>query len=215
MAEKIRLEIISDVVCPWCIIGYKRLKTAILEMGIEDKVELQWQPFEINPDMPAAGEEIQAYGTRKYGSTAEEGARNRAMITKLGEELEFKFDFFNGMKVVNTRDAHILLDYAKELGLQTKLNTQLFYSFFSDRQDISDRQILEQALQNVGLNVAEGLSRLDDNGARKRILEQEMHWYNTGISSVPTVIINRSEVLTGAQPIAVYKQILTEQSKLS
>lgn len=109
MSDKIKLDIISDVVCPWCIIGYKRLGKAIFEMGMQDKVELEWQPFELNPDMPAEGEDLPAHITRKYGTTPDESARSLDNMTKLGAELGFKFDYFDGMKMVNTRDVHILL----------------------------------------------------------------------------------------------------------
>lgn len=210
MADKIKLDIISDVVCPWCIIGYKRLEQAISEMGIEDKVELEWQPFELNPDMPAEGEDIQEHIARKYGSTPEESLRSRANMTNLGEERGFKFEFSDGKRIVNTRDAHILLDYAKECGKQTELQMRLFEAYFSEGKDVSDRQILTQELKRVGLNVDEALARLDDTSARERIQEQEEYWQSLGVSSVPTVVLNRSSAVTGAQPVEVYKRVLAE-----
>ena len=210
MTDKIKIDIISDVVCPWCIIGYKRLEQAISEMGIQDKVELEWQPFELNPEMPAEGEDIQEHITRKYGSTPEESVRSRANMSNLGDELGFTFDFFDGKRIVNTRDAHILLDYAKECGRQTELQLRLFNAYFSEGKDISARQILTQELQSVGLNVDEALARLDDAAAREGVQEQEAYWTSLGVSSVPTVILNRSSALTGAQPVDVYKQVLAE-----
>ena len=210
MTDKIKIDIISDVVCPWCIIGYKRLEQAISEMGIQDKVELEWQPFELNPEMPAEGEDIQEHITRKYGSTPEESVRSRANMSNLGDELGFTFDFFDGKRIVNTRDAHILLDYAKECGRQTELQLRLFNAYFSEGKDISARQILTQELQSVGLNVDEALARLDDAAAREGVQEQEAYWTSLGVSSVPTVVLNRSSALTGAQPVDVYKQVLAE-----
>ncbi|MBU0946544.1 MAG: DsbA family oxidoreductase [Proteobacteria bacterium] len=210
MADTIKLDIISDVVCPWCIIGYKRLLAAISELGIQDKVEIEWQPFELNPDIPAEGEEVSVHIARKYGMTPDESSRTLAHMTNLGAELGFKFDYFDGMKMVNTRDVHILLDYAKEFGKQTELQLRLFEAFFSERKDVSDRQILTQELQRVGLTVAEALARLDDIDTRNRVQAQEAYWHSLGVSSVPTMVFNRASSLTGAQPVDVYKQVLAE-----
>lgn len=208
MADKIRVDIISDVVCPWCIIGYKRLVQAISEMEIQDKVEIKWQPFELNPDMPAEGEDIQDHITRKYGSTPEETVLSRTNMVNLGEELGFKFDFFDGKRIINTRDAHILLDYAKDCGLQTELQIRLFEAYFSEGKDVSDRKILTQELQCLGLNVDEALARLDEDEARDSVKAQEAYWQSLGVSSVPTIVFNQSTGLTGAQPVEVYKQVL-------
>ncbi len=87
MADKIQIDIISDVVCPWCIIGYKHLEKAITELGLEDRIEIEWKPFELNPDMPAEGENLRAHIARKYSSSPEESAKSRANITNIAGEL--------------------------------------------------------------------------------------------------------------------------------
>ena len=209
MQDKIKIDIVSDVVCPWCIIGYKRLEKAIQEMGIQDKVELEWQPFELNSNMPAEGENVDEHITRKYGSSREEGKRSQAHLTQLGAELGFKFDYFDDMRIVNTRDAHVLLDYANENGKQTVLNLRLIEAFFSERKDISNREILLQELERIGLNGDEANARLNDNAALERIKIQESYWQNRGIRSVPTMVFNGVSALNGAQPIYIYKQVLT------
>jgi len=208
MPPKTKLDIISDVVCPWCIIGYKRLQQAINELEIQNQIEIEWQPFELNPDMPAEGENLQEHISRKYGSTAEEAKRNAEQITALGAEMGFKFDFFDGMRIVNTRDAHMLLDYAKDHGKQSELKMRLFDAYFNERKDISDRQILIQAIQSVGLNTDEVLARLDNAVFREQIESQEEHWRNRGVTAVPTVVFDNTDALVGAQPVDVYKQAL-------
>ncbi|MGE0917371.1 DsbA family oxidoreductase [Trichlorobacter lovleyi] len=210
MADKIKLDIVSDIACPWCIIGYKRLEKAITELGIEECIDLEWQPFEINPDLPATGPDLREHFAKKYGSSLEEGERFRDRISALGAEIGFEFDFFAGMRSLNTRDAHVLLDYAKESGLQTELQMRLFEGYFSEQKDISDRQVLGSEVLRVGLNSDEALARLDDTSAQKRVQDQEAHWHSLGVSSVPTVIINHSKAVTGAQPVDVYKQLLAE-----
>lgn len=210
MTATIKLDFISDVVCPWCIIGYKRLVKAINELEIQDRIDLEWQPFELNPGMPAEGENVREHIIRKYGSTLQESKRSEENIAELGAELDFRFDFFEDMKIVNTRDAHILLDYARDQAKQTGLKMRLFNAFFNERKDISDRQILIQELQQVGLDGDEALLRLENDEARERVKTTESFWHRLGVSSVPTMVFNRSSALTGAQPVEVYKQVLTD-----
>jgi predicted DsbA family dithiol-disulfide isomerase len=199
MKEKIKIDIVSDVVCPWCTIGYKRLEKAIIALGIENQVEIAWQPFELNPNMPAEGQNVTTHITEKYGSTIEE----------IGAALGFKFDYFDEMRMVNTFDAHILLEYAKAFDKQTELKMCLTTAFFSERKDVSKRAVLKQALLDVGLNAEEGIARLDKEEARAEVTTEQNYWKGLGVNSVPTVVFNRKRAVTGAQPIATFKQILT------
>lgn len=210
MNGKIKVDIVSDVVCPWCVIGYKRLDQAITERGLQDRVEIEWQPFEINPDMPPDGEELGAHTARKYGSTPEDSLRFREQMMTLGEELGFAFDFFEGMHIVNTRDAHVLLEYAKEEGRQTELKLHLFELYFNQHKDVSDRKILHGAIRRIGLDVDVAFARLEDEDARNHVQQQEAFWQRRGISGVPTMIFNQSKGLVGAQPVGVYKEVLEE-----
>lgn len=210
MSNKLKIDIVSDVVCPWCIIGYKRLEKAISEMGIQDQVEIEWQPFELNPQMPAEGENVTEHITRKYGTSPEDGKRSKENMIQLGAELGFHFDYFDDMRIVNTRDAHVLLDYAKEKGKQTELNLRLISAFFSERKDISDREILILELEGIGLDRLEAQSRLESEDAHERLVNEESFWTSRGISSVPTMVFNRKSAISGAQPIYIYKQVLRE-----
>ncbi|GEA50309.1 2-hydroxychromene-2-carboxylate isomerase [Vibrio inusitatus NBRC 102082] len=213
MSRKIKLDIVSDVVCPWCIIGYNNLQAAINELELQDKIDIEWQPFELNPDMSAEGENLRDHIARKYGSSPEESANARERITAAGAEHGFLFNYFDEMKMVNTLDAHILLDYAKQHGKQTDLKLKLFNAFFTEQKDISDRTILRQELGAIGLNVNDGMVSLDKTELRNEIKNQEVQWQQMGITGVPTVIFNRESAVTGAQPVENYKQILLELSK--
>jgi len=210
MADKIKLDIISDVVCPWCAIGYKRLEQAISELGLQDRVDIEWQPFQLNPHMPKEGQNVQEHITEKYGSSLEQQKLSQERMTDFGGELGFKFDYFDGMKMVNTRDAHILLDYAKEYGKQTDLNMRLMNAFFGERKDVSDRTILIEELKAVGLNADEAMARLDSDDVRYQVQAKEKYWQSLGVSSVPTMVFNNKSALTGAQPVEVFKEVLTE-----
>ncbi len=207
-SNKIKLDIVSDVVCPWCIVGYKRLEAAINELGLQDRVEIEWQPFELNPDMPSQGENLRAHVLRKYGAKRDDSDKARANISALGAEYGFTFDYFEEMKIVNTRDAHLLLDFAHEEGLQHQLKQRLFAAFFSEHKDVSDRAVLLAEAESVGLDPAAAALALDDTERRRRVLGQEAQWQQQGISGVPTVIFNRSSAMTGAHTQGSYKDVL-------
>lgn len=210
MSKRIKIDIVADVVCPWCAIGYRRLNQAIEELELENKVEIVWQPFELNPDMPIYGKNANQYSIDKYGLNPNDMGPRRANLVARGEEVGFKFDFFEEMKIINTQDIHILLDYAKEFDKQTQLEVRLVEAFFSERKDISDKDILSEELQSVGLNVNEALARLDNFKLRSQIIERERYWLSKGISGVPTMIFNDDITLNGALPMGTYKQVLTE-----
>lgn len=213
MADKLKIDIVSDVVCPWCTIGYKRLEKAITELGVQDQIEIEWQPFELNPNMPVEGQNVKEHITEKYGSTLEQQKESQQHMTEVGEELGFKFDYFDDMRMVNTFNAHILLDYAKDFGKQTELKMRLTTAFFSERKDVSDKDILKQALLDVGLNADEALARLDNEEIRYDIRNKQGYWKNMGVNSVPTIVFNRKSAVTGAQPVDTFKQVLTELIK--
>ncbi|VXB84685.1 DsbA family oxidoreductase [Maribacter litoralis] len=210
MSEKLRIDIVSDVVCPWCAIGYKRLEKAITELGFEDKVSIEWQPFELNPGMPPEGQDLTEHIAEKYGSTLEQQQASQQNMTEIGEELGFKFDYFEGMRMANTFDAHVLLEYAKDFGKQTQLKLRLMNSFFNERQDVSDRAVLKQALLDVGLNADEALAKLDNEEARYEVRNKQGQWKNMGVNSVPTIVFNMKSAVTGAQPVDTFKQVLTD-----
>ncbi|WP_310993056.1 DsbA family oxidoreductase [Aequorivita marina] len=210
MTDKLKIDIVSDVVCPWCTIGYQRLEKAISELGIEDQIEIEWQPFELNPNMPAEGQNIIEHISEKYGSTLEQQKQSQQQMTKAGAELGFKFDYFDEMRMANTFEAHILLEYAKDFNKQTELKMALTKAFFSDRKDVSKRDVLKETLLSVGLNAEEGLARLDNEDARSEVRTKQEYWKNLGVNSVPTIVFNRKSAVTGAQPVDTFKQVLSE-----
>ncbi len=210
MSTRIKLDFVSDVVCPWCLIGYLRLQQAIDAMGVADSIDIEWHPFQLNPDMPAEGEELREHIARKYGSSPEDYRRTQDGIVRFGAELGFRFDFFDGMKIVNTLDAHVLLGYAKEIGKQTELKLRLFNAYFSERKDISDRSVLQSELRQLGMDDEAAIARLDSVEARERVRTAIRGWHRLGVSAVPTVVFNRESALTGAQPVDVYRQVLTK-----
>ncbi|MEG3756138.1 DsbA family oxidoreductase [Psychromonas arctica] len=210
MSKKIQLDIVSDVVCPWCIIGYKNLQKAIDELGVQEQIELQWQPFELNPNMPTEGQNLREHVAEKYGSSLEESNQARINIAQRGAEVDFTFNFFEEMKIVNTRDAHVLLEYAHEKGKQTEFKLALFSAAFTDQKDVSNRETLLDEIAKIGLNNEEASARLTSSEYTNQVVEHERYWQGLGISAVPTVVFNRQSALSGAQPVEAYKQVITE-----
>lgn len=210
MSDKLKIDIVSDVVCPWCIIGYRHLQRAIADLGLEDRVEIEWQPFELNPRMPAEGQLLEEHIREKYGSTPQDQRAMQQRMTAAGSAVGFTFEYFDAMRMANTFAAHVLVEYAREFGKQTELQLRLMTAFFSERQDVSQRAVLRQALQDVGLNAEEALARLDDERARQDVREKQALWKSMGVNSVPTVVFNRQSAVTGAQPVEVFKRVLGE-----
>lgn len=210
MKEKLKIDIVSDVVCPWCTIGYKRLEKAIKELGIEDQIDIEWQPFELNPNMPAEGQNVIEHLTEKYGSTVAQQNESKQQMTEIGAELGFKFNYFDDMRMVNTFNAHVLLEYAKGFGKQTELKMRLTTAFFSDQKDVSNNAVLKEVLLDVGLNANEAMAKLDDENARYEVRNKQNYWKNLGVNSVPTFVFNKKSAITGAQPVNSLKQVLTE-----
>lgn len=208
--EKIKIDIVSDIVCPWCAIGYKRLNQAIVEMKIEDKIEIEWHPFELNPDMPREGENADKYLMKKLGLSEDELINKRKNVTKLGKKAGFKFNYFKDMRKLNTLNAHILLDYARKSNKQTELKVRLQEAYFGERKNISDRNVLYLEVKKVGLNADEAIARLDNIEAIKRVKEEEKYWKNRGIAGIPTMVFDDTLVKVGANTVDVYKQVLTE-----
>lgn len=210
MSNKIQLDIISDVMCPWCVVGYKNLEQAITELGLAEQVELEWQPFELNPDMPQEGENLRDHIMRKYGSSAEESQRSRDQLAARGQAVGFDFNFYDSMRMVNSRHLHVLLDFALAYGKQTELKLRFFNAHFTEEKDLADLEVIAQELEAVSLDSNKALKRLKNADNVKKIEAQEFEWQRMGISAVPTVVFNRKSAVTGAQTVETYKQILQE-----
>jgi predicted DsbA family dithiol-disulfide isomerase len=151
-APPVRVDIVSDVVCPWCIIGYRQLLQAQELSGIE--AEIRWHPFELNPDMPDEGQDMREHIAQKYGSTPEQSQSSRDRITALGADLGFDFRFTPEMRMWNTFRAHQLLDWAEEDGHQTALKEALFAAHFTEGRDVSDPGVLVEVAAEAGLDPA-------------------------------------------------------------
>ncbi|WP_417881122.1 DsbA family oxidoreductase [Vibrio sp.] len=206
--SKLKIDIISDVVCPWCVIGVKHLKDAVVKNNWQDRIDIEWYPFELNPDMPPEGENLREHIARKYGASAEESEQNRQRLIEFGQSVGFEFNFTDETRIYNTRKCHILLDYAHSVGLQTQLKIALFTAYFTDGKNISDTDILLSIGEKVGLEVNEMIAYLHDNAEHDKLDVIEDQWREMDISGVPTIVFNNQKGLTGAQSVESYEEIL-------
>jgi predicted DsbA family dithiol-disulfide isomerase len=163
MAEAVplRIDIVSDVVCPWCIIGLKQVEQALTLVGQDIAAETYWHPFELNPNMPPEGEDTAEHIARKYGSTPEQSRSNRNRLSDIGNNVGFAFNYGDGMRIYNSFNAHKLLTiFGSERGwrAQTALKMALFTAYFQDRRDVSDTDVLCDIAEAQGMDRAVALA---------------------------------------------------------
>ncbi|MEP1472752.1 MAG: DsbA family oxidoreductase [Halieaceae bacterium] len=204
----LRVDIVSDVVCPWCIIGYLQLQKALAQMPGEFELEIHWQPFELNPNMPPEGQELREHIAQKYGSTPAQSSGARQRLVEIGDSLGFQFDYFEGMRMVNTFKAHQLLHWAETHGHQTELKLALFRAFFTERKDVGENEQLVAVAASVGLDGAEAQSVLEDGRYASVVREEQAHWLDREVHAVPTFFIQDSYMIPGAQDASVFVQAL-------
>ncbi|MET1412544.1 DsbA family oxidoreductase [Roseibium sp. HPY-6] len=208
MEEVLQIDIVSDVVCPWCIVGFKQLEQAI--QRTQASASVKWHPFELNPDMPAEGENLRDHIMRKYGSTKEQSEAARKRLSEIGSGLGFEFKFTDDMQMVNTFKAHQLLHWAASEGKEHVLKMALFTAYFQDRQDLNDVDVLAEVAESVGLDRADALNVLQDGRYADQVRQEETFWTQNGIQGVPAVIFNRRHLVTGAQGVDAYESIIRQ-----
>ncbi|MGB0798381.1 MAG: DsbA family oxidoreductase [Planktomarina sp.] len=204
----LRIDIVSDVMCPWCVIGYRQLATALEASEVDH--EIHWHPFELNPNMPPEGQDIGAHLAEKYGTTPEQSAANRAMMTERGKELGFDFNFADGFRMHNTFNTHQLLHWANEQGRKHDLKQVLFTAHFTHGRNLSDDIVLIEIAVEIGLDKGEAKEVLADQRFASVVRQEQQFWTQRGISGVPAVVFDRQHLVTGAQGIENYKSILQQ-----
>lgn len=208
LAIPLTIDIVSDVVCPWCIIGYRQLQQALDTFPGRFDVDIRWHPFELNPRMPAGGQDLREHLAQKYGTTREQSVAARDRLTALGRSVGFIFDYFDGMRMVNTFRAHQLLHWAGEQGLQTALKLELFAAFFSRREDVSDVNVLAACAGRAGLPVADAMAVLEDGRYAQAVRAGEQRWLEQGVHAVPTFLFNGRYQVPGAQEAETFVRVL-------
>jgi predicted DsbA family dithiol-disulfide isomerase len=210
MAAQLKIDFVSDVSCPWCVIGLKSLETALTKVKGDIQVELHFQPFELNPQMGAEGQDIVEHITQKYGSSPTDIERNREAIRARGAALGFEFNMQKRGRIYNTFDAHRLLHWAESEGKQEALKNALFTAYFTEGRDPSDHAVLADLAQKVGLDAQRAAAILASDEFSAEVREREKFYTDRGIQAVPSVIINDQHLIQGGQPSEVFEQALRQ-----
>tara|TARA_B110000902_G_C14086011_1_gene505003 strand:+ start:207 stop:860 length:654 start_codon:yes stop_codon:yes gene_type:complete len=209
----LRIDIISDVMCPWCIIGYRQLAIALEDSNVDH--EIHWHPFELNPNMLAEGQDVGEHLAEKYGTTPAESEANRANMTALGKELGFEFNFVDGFRMHNTFNTHQLLHWANEQGRKNDLKQALFAAHFTNARNLSDDAVLVDIAAEIGLDRDEATAALSDQKFASNVRQEQKIWTQQGISGVPAVVFDSQHLVTGAQGVDNFKSILNQLQRQS
>ena len=187
----LKIEIVSDVVCPWCVIGYKNLQKAIKKLQNQMEFDVSWRPYELHPEIPEDGFDKELYMKQKFGNSSRSNFTSN--IKELGESLGFEFNFSKSKTIPNTFKAHRFIWYIKDQELQTKLSEALFYAH------LGSTKVLGQIGEDLGLDQKEIIKFLDSKEGGKEVADLEINAMESAITSVPTYIINDRFILHGGQ----------------
>jgi predicted DsbA family dithiol-disulfide isomerase len=203
-----KIDFVSDVTCPWCAVGLHSLEQALARLNGDIDVELHFQPFELNPDMAAEGEDALEHLARKYGASPEQLAQNRQRIRERGAEVGFTFG--DRKQVWNTFDAHRLLHWAGLEGKQRELKHALLSAYHTRAENTGSHEVLLRLAGEVGLDVQRARAVLESGEFATEVRSREEHYRKLGIHSVPSVIIDDQHLIQGGQPPEVFERALRQ-----
>ncbi len=204
----LRVDIVSDVVCPWCVIGYHQLAHAANATGVA--IDVHWHPFELNPNMVQEGENLREHLAAKYGTTLEGSIKARARLTEMGAALGFEFNYADDMRMVNTFRAHQLIDWAEDQGRAHDMKLALFAAFFTQREDLNNVDVLADVAARIGLDRDTVRAMLESGERAESVRKKERFWTSRGVTGVPAMIFNHQHLVTGAQGEETYTNILNQ-----
>lgn len=210
MPTPIKIDFVSDVSCPWCAIGLKALEQAIERVGDAVEVELHFQPFELNPQMPPEGQDTVEHLVQKYGSSPQQLEQSREDIRARGAELGFTFNA--RPRVYNTFDAHRLLHWAGLQGqrMQLALKHALLRAYFTDGEEVSAHAVLATLAAGVGLDPARAREILATSEYTAEVRRQQQFYATQGITAVPSVIFDDMHLIQGGQPVEAFERALRQ-----
>jgi len=212
-APSLKIDFVSDIVCPWCAIGLSALEIALSRLEGEVAVQLHFQPFELHPDMGPEGAEVVPYLSKKYGMSAEQVAQNQQNIAVRGAAVGFEFRMDRRSRTYNTFDAHRLLHWAELEGSaaqQRALKHALLRAHFTEGENPGAREVLLACAAQAGLDAERAAEVVDSDEYADAVRERERLYLDAGIHSVPAVIINDRHLIAGGQPPEVFEQALRQ-----
>jgi predicted DsbA family dithiol-disulfide isomerase len=215
MSVPLKIDFVSDVSCPWCVVGLRSLEQAVERLDGKVQVDLHFQPFELNPAMPAGGQDIVEHIAEKYDSTPAQIAANGEAIRARGAALGFTFRMDKRERIYNTFDAHRLLHWAELEGHQQALKTALFDAYFTEGLNPSDHAVLVELARKVGLDADKAQQILASGAYADEVRAQQQFYRQQGINAVPAIIINDRHLISGGQPVEVFEQALRQIAEIA
>ena len=194
----LKIDLVSDIACPWCAIGYARLQQA-LKMMPELQVELEWHAFELDPNKNSPKEPILPALARKYGKSEEDMRQAQQHIMQVATDLGLNFTKLQQRTTCNTFDAHRLVKWAATLDKATEMKLALFEAYFGEAKDVSAAAVLADCAEQAGLNSAQAMRVLESDEYADVVQQDIAKYQQAGISSVPAFIINNKYLISGAQ----------------
>jgi predicted DsbA family dithiol-disulfide isomerase len=213
MPTKLTFDFVSDVSCPWCVIGLRGLEIALARVGDLIEPEIRFHPFELNPGMAAVGENLMEHVARKYGSSPDQVHAGRAGMKARAAGLGFEMNTTDDTRIWNTFDAHRLLHWAALEGRQVELKKALFDVYFTRQLSPSDHDVLADAAKGVGLDRATAAEILATDRYADAVREELRRWRDEGVTAVPAIFINNQYVVTGGQPPEAFERALRHIAK--
>lgn len=203
-----KVQIWSDVVCPFCYIGKRKFEKALEGFAAKDKVEIEWKSFQLDPEMDnKAGLNVHEYLGKRKGGTTADGKRMNDQMAAIAKEVGLEFNFDKGI-INNTITAHQLLHFAKTKGVQDQMKERVFKAYYTDGKDVSNIDTLVQLAAEVGLDEAETRKVLEENIFAKEVLADQEQAYQIGVQGVPFYVFNNKYAVSGAQPPETFAQVL-------
>jgi predicted DsbA family dithiol-disulfide isomerase len=210
----LKIDIVSDIACPWCAIGYARLEQAMEALKDEMEFSIQWHAFELNPDPAAKAEPILPALARKYGRSEEEARDNQSQMMGVARELGLNFEKLQERYTRNTFDAHRLVKWAGEQSRQTDMKMACFDAYFGRAENISDAGVLVSCAESAGLDGSQAQAVLSSDQYADDVRKDEARYQQAGVSAVPAYIINETYLISGAQEpqtlIQAFREIAEE-----
>ena len=210
MTEPLKIDFVSDVMCPWCAVGLGSLEQALAKLAGEVEAEIRFHPFELNPDMPKGGQNLYEHLQRKYRQSKEQTMANQQRLKDRGAEAGIAIVRDESSRMYNSFDAHRLLHWAGLEGRQAALKHALLEGYFSRGENVEDHEVLAAAAQAAGLDADKAREVLTSGRYAAEVRAEERDWLEKGINSVPAVVIDGRYLISGGQPAETFERAIRE-----
>jgi predicted DsbA family dithiol-disulfide isomerase len=205
-----KVEIWSDIVCPFCYIGKRKFEKALEEFDAKEQVEIVWRSFQLDPNMaPLPGQSVHEYLGKRKGVTAKEGKQMNDSMAAVAKEVGLVYNFDQAI-IANTLDAHRLLHFAKTKGVQNEMKERLFKAYYTEGENIGDVETLVRLGEDVGLNAGDVRKVLLSDSYKSEVQEDQSEANGVGVRGVPFFVFNNKYAVSGAQPSHVFSEVLNK-----